>query len=324
MAVKSATSQDARSQQAFCPQCGSGGTASDRFCRDCGTALAHGESPAPEAEGTAHPRNRRRAIVAGGLLALAAAAAAGAVIVSGTIASNADDEQRAEKRAEKRAAQVRSEKARAVAAGDFNELMRDRDRFFTAERSYRAALADGNRKVRAYRKEQAAYLADNKRIQEEFADEFDACSRYVDVECPDPTYPDAPEVPGISRETKRLRAAASDWEELRAQVVNASPPAELRTFHTQMLEAIDTLKANAEHNSDVFDEAVTEGEGGEEGSGNVDQGKLKTLRQTSGLPAIREMNRAALETVKRLQLPLADYDLRGGRDLDPSDSSNIA
>jgi hypothetical protein len=72
----------------------------------------------------------------------------------------------------------------------------------------------------------------------------------------------------------------------------------------------------------VFDEAVTRGE---EGYGSIDKGKLRTLRdRDSGLPAVRELNRAAGALIKSLRLPVRNYDVPGGRDLDPADDSTRA
>jgi hypothetical protein len=197
--------------------------------------------------------------------------------------------------------------------------MEMRDEFFTTQRRYLSALSSADRKARVFRRDEVAFQAENKRISEEYADEFDACAKYTDVECPDPTYPDAPKPPSFTRETKDVRGAATEWEELRARVASRNPSPEFATLHTQLLASVETFEANAKHNADVLDQAVT---ADQEGYGSVDQGKLRSLRRReSGLPTVREMNRAALAVIRKLDLPVREYDVPGGRDLDSADDS---
>jgi hypothetical protein len=90
--------------------------------------------------------------------------------------------------------------------------------------------------------------------------------------------------------------------------------------HTQLMASVDALEEEAGHNADVLDEAVTAAEG--EGYGELDAGKIKTLRDDGALPAIRQLNRAAVNVIDRYKLPIASYDVPGGRDLDAVDHSD--
>jgi hypothetical protein len=72
----------------------------------------------------------------------------------------------------------------------------------------------------------------------------------------------------------------------------------------------------------VLDEAVEPAQ--EESVGTMEKGKLRTLRSGSALPAIRQLNVAAVEVIDLLELRRLDHDVPGGRDLDPADHSDEA
>jgi hypothetical protein len=240
-------------------------------------------------------------------LLLLALVAAGAVVVASGVLDRGDDDGASELRS-----QVKP---------DFDIAMRDRDRLFQLERAYLASYADAQEKVADYRRDDREFKAESKRIEEEFADEFDACLRFSAVACPNPEYPDPPEVPSFNKETKNIRAAASDLQNLEAELRARVPDSELTGFHTQMLAAVESLVEEAEHNADVLDEAAEPAEG--EGTGALNRGKLRTLRDESALPAIRQMNRQAVDLIRRLDVDPAAYDVQGGRDVDPADHSTL-
>ena len=85
-----------------------------------------------------------------------------------------------------------------------------RDEFLAAERDYRSAMRSAQRTLRDYRRADRDYEAESKRIQEEFADEFDECRRF-DVPCPDPDYPTAPKIPGFSQPPRTSARASSSF-----------------------------------------------------------------------------------------------------------------
>jgi hypothetical protein len=311
----------ADSSEQFCPQCGKSTGATDRFCRHCGAPIA-GEGPTTVQTPRAAPspplvdpepeavEKRKRGPVLLALSALLiAAVAAGAVLLAGGVFNSSE---------ETPAPPDPRTYARARLQRPFNTEMEQRAAFFSAERGYREAMRDVNRTLSRYRSDLADYKEQNKRISEEFADEFDACRRIAEVPCPSPEYPDPVKVPSFADPIKALRVASSQLQTLRTQVDSLSPPPRMRVLHTQLLSSIDGLRGAAEHNADVLSEAV---EPGEDGPGYVNEGKLKTMRSGGQLPAVRAMNREAVQLIRLMGLTLSDYDVPGGRDLDPKDAS---
>src|SRR4051812_32296236 len=154
----------------FCPQCGSSAADGDRFCRGCGTALAEPaqhQPPSGEAAGTngsLSPAGKppyRRILFGGGLVVLAALVAA-AILLAGGVISLGDDSSGS------------PEEQGAAKA----ELVK-RDELFKAERAYLASYGQATSELRKYQRAQRSFEAENKRIEEEFADEFDQCTRFA-------------------------------------------------------------------------------------------------------------------------------------------------
>jgi hypothetical protein len=296
----------------FCPECGSTVGASAKFCGNCGQALpAHSEVHPPQfvssPDSADAPRPRRRgraALIALALIGLALAAAAGVIVASGVLSG------------EDSAADLRSK-----TKGPFDSAMRNRDQLFQLERTYLTAYGRAQEKIADYRRKDREVRDETKRIEEEFADEFDACLRFAAVSCPNPTYPDPVVVPSFSKETKEIRQVATDLSDLDAELRTEVANAELRAFHAQLLAAVEALTDEAEHNADVLDEAVKPPEN-EDDTGSLDRGKIRTLREDAALPAMRQMNRQALEVIRDLDVDRSVYDVPGGRDLDPQDHSS--
>jgi hypothetical protein len=245
---------------------------------------------------------RRKTFLVLGLVPIVAGVVLAVLLVSGMIGESEDP--------------TASAKARLQAP--FDAEMRRRDTFFESERRYVEAMKDADTKTRTHRKEVAAYQAEVKRIDQEFADEFDACNKYIDVECPTPEYPDYPKVPDLNPEARALRSAASGFQELSARLTSVSLPGELTVLHAQLTKATDEIQSDAEHNADVLDETIVDGEGGR----SFNREKIKTLHRDSGIAAIKQMNIAAMRLIKALGLSQAGYDVPGGRDLDPADHSH--
>lgn len=291
----------------FCPKCGNHSAVDDRFCSNCGAPLTETQNePAasPNILPVGRPRRRSVAIVAS--LALLVVIAAVAVVVIDSVEGDSD----------KRAQQT--ENLREQAKPQFDELMDNRDSFFEVERRYLAAITDANGDIRSYRRAERDYTTETKRIRDEFASQFDQCSRF-DVPCPDPTYPDVPKVPSFGKQIKSIRSAASDLTEFQAQLSSMTPHPELQVLLKQLSASVESLKMEADHNADVLDEAVTPG--GADTSGMLDDGKVRTLRKDQAVPSIRQMNAAAVAVIRKLGLPLGEFDVPGGRDLDSQDHS---
>jgi hypothetical protein len=307
------------SETKFCSQCGGSAPVGDLFCRNCGTALAETAAPpwvpdpgangggdrTPPDQAVPAPSARgRKLIVGAGLAALAVAVAVGVLLAGGVVSLGGDS---GPNPAQKRTVQT---------------AMVDRDEFFKAERAYLGAYGLALTELRRYLREESEFKAENKRIEEEFADEFDACYRYYDIDCPEPDYPDQPKAPNFSPETKDIRAAAQDFEQLRVSLSSASPRGNAGRLRAQLIASVEAVKSEADHNADVLDEAVEPADG--EAPGGIDKGKIKTLRKESALPAIQEMNRTAVRALRAVGLSLTRFDVPGGRDLDANDHSNEA
>jgi hypothetical protein len=296
----------------FCPQCGEATTADDRFCRNCGAPLRpRGQaqshpSGSPSSDGASTRRGALRPILGGlALLLIAGGVAVGVLFATGVLETGGEDH-----RSGPSAAAVR-----AVA-----REMELRDEFYKAERAYLQALGSATTALKTYRRQDREFRATTKRIEEEFADEFDECFRFAAVPCPEPDYPDPPKVPDFDTQTREMRSASQDFAELQAELTAIKARPVIAALHIQLLSAVEAAKSEVDHNADVFDEAVQTP--GEEMSGGIDRGKIKTLRRETALPAIRQMNLAAVRAVRRVGRSLRSYDLPGGRDLDPDDHSD--
>jgi hypothetical protein len=165
---------------AFCAQCGSPCGQDDRFCRSCGASVHSGEEAVPNTAGSTRPR--KRLLLVATLLILGAALSGGGFVAYSQV--TAEHAREVTERAERAAARAEQRK-RVRLTRAFDAEMEMRDEFFTAERRYLAALDAANRKARGHRRGEAAYEAETK-ITEEYADEFDACVRYVAVESTQP------------------------------------------------------------------------------------------------------------------------------------------
>lgn len=297
----------------FCPNCGAVIGHSDHFCRSCGTSLDDGEATSDK------PRGSRRTWIPLVAILVVAALVGGAWAA---ISMNKADDQdaRAAAEAEKaRAAAAAQSKEHAEEVAGFRAEMRARDDVLTTERLYLRPFRAAQVKVRSYQRDLKAAQADTKRIEQEFADEFDACSRYTDVECPDPDYPEYPDAPVLENETKSMRKAAKRMSALRARLSSQPAMPVFRPFRSQLIDGLQELQSEANHNADVLDQAVTTGEGGS----GLDEGKIRTLRRGEAEPMIQELNRTALTHIKRLRLSRMDFDVPGGRDIEPGDHSQL-
>jgi hypothetical protein len=292
-------------QERFCPECGHATRRTDHFCRNCGSPLDSddGQRGSPPTSERSDRRNVRSALVGIALVVLAAGVALAVLLATGVLgdASNGP----AGPTPAARRAVVRE--------------MELRDDFYKAERAYLDAFTAASKDLARYRRQDIEYKATTKRIEEEFADEFDQCLRFAAIPCPEPDYPEAPKAPSFGAETRDMRAASQDFEELRARLTALTPHRLVRALHAQLISATEAVKAEIDHNADVFDEAVDEP--GEEIPSAINKGKIKTLRRSTALPAIEQMNRAAIGALRAIRATLRRYDVPGGRDLDSNDHS---
>jgi hypothetical protein len=306
-----------------CPGCGNLAE-QHRFCPHCGLQLSDIEREFSAAAGPfadppvadparRSPRRKKMVLVAGVAVGLAVA---GSALLLLTDVLGGDG---------KSTTQAKLEALHARLLPPFTKAMRSRDALFLAERRYLAGMHHATAQLRKYRRNLAATVAERKRINERFAPQFDACARYADVSCPDPTYPNDPAAPDLGDDVTQLRGASSRLDSLHADVLSVTPPSELKVFYAQLSNAAETMKDDATYNADTITQAVTPPDPRDESgdsAGNVEEAKIKTLHQENALPAIEQMNRAAVSLIRLLGLPLASYDVPGGHDLDPDDHSS--
>jgi hypothetical protein len=209
--------------------------------------------------------------------------------------------------------------ARARLKRPFDDVMSRRDQLFTQERQFLGAMGSANSKYASYEKAVSDYQAESKRISDANAPGYQACRIYA-IPCPNPHYPDPPTVPDFGTDILQLRAAATGLQQLQADLGTLQLPNDLQVVESQLSSAISTLITETTHDADVLSEASAS-------QGNcddcVDKGKFATLRTDDALAAIRQMNIAAVNLIKKLGLNPMDYDVPGGRDLDPSDHSSL-
>jgi hypothetical protein len=312
----------------YCPSCGTSVGEADRFCRACGQGLdPHAASSIPLADGIATdsdgsaqraPARRSRRWAAVAAVTIVALVAAGvALIATGTFQTAKAGPTKAQVVAQ------RLERTRARLLPQLRDAASQRTAFFVSERTFLSAMADSRGKVHRYLRQVAANAAESKRITEINQPAMDACTTQP-VPCPDPTYPTDPPAPDVSGDVHRLRNASSRLNVLHAQVLNVTPQPELKVMYTQFQAAIEALVSDVTANADTLTKAVTPPDANQETSGGVDASQINTLRDESAIPAIRQMNNALVREIHQLKLAIAEYDVPGGSDADPSDHSTLA
>ncbi len=300
----------------FCPQCGGATGTGDAFCRECGVSMT---TAADESMSSAqdepslvtmvpqrqHWLTKRRALW-GGIAAFILVAGVGTAVA---LLSGGDGEKSTPKLS--LSAVARKQYGTALAA-----RMADRDRFFTLERNVLSPISQADAKMLQYDTATKDYQAESQRITDSNASAYANCSQFY-VPCPSPSYPDSPVGPNLASETLLLRKAAADLRELSAKLGARTVPRALAVFDDQLRSATDLLAAQAEFDADVLTKTSYTYEGGV----SVDTQEFATMKRDAALAAIQQMNRAVLAILKRLALEPQDFDVPGGRDIDPSDHS---
>jgi hypothetical protein len=249
---------------------------------------------------------------------------AGATIVLTVVSTRSDGPSRQEKivakrRAEQRLAEEareRTRQQRIALRKPARSLLHDRDQFFTFERQVVAATKSAETKVYFFRTAETQYEDEVQRINDANEPGFALCRTYFDVPCPDPFYPDAPRAPEFTLEVQQLRSTATSLSQLQAKLESATPETELRALWSLLRTSVSRLSEEATHNADVLSEV-------RDSDYTLADGKVGTLRRDGAVPAIGEMNRAAIAGLRAAALPVEDFDVPGGRDIDPSDHSTL-
>jgi hypothetical protein len=196
----------------------------------------------------------------------------------------------------------------------FVALMATRDQFFTLERNVLAPLAQADGQASAYQAAEKKYEDDVDRVQSDNAAGFANCQQFL-VRCPDPVYPDPPATPDFGPQVLLLRRAAADLRALSAQLSASAEPARLGTMSTQFKSAVDALASQADQDADVLAKAA------DPANESFDPQEFATLKRDLALPAIQQMNVETLDLINLLGRDIKTFDVPGGHDIDPSDSS---
>lgn len=302
----------------LCPTCGQQTNAGSAFCAACGTAMPSA-TPTPGIDGgplssTTDTGRRirlgsRTKMVAGAVVLLAALAGLG-LIMGGFFSQKPSQAQLAQ-----RALQVKRARLQTPLA----DAMKLRDDLFTSERSYLSSMADANGLIAGYQKQTAKVQADNKQIDLANAPALANCRTYAYITCPTVVYEQDPSAPDVTADVTKLQGAISAFNTLHARLLNIDPQPELKVLNAQMISSIESLTTDANQNAHVLAQAITPPADG--GSGNVDANQIKTLSGNDALPSIVQMNHAAVGVIALLQLPIGNFDVVGGHDIDPSDHS---
>jgi hypothetical protein len=247
-------------------------------------------------------------MVAGGLVVLGALAGLG--LIMGGFFSKPSQAQLAQQALQAKRARLQIPLA---------DAMKLRDDLFTSERSYLSSMADANGLITGYQKQTAKVQADNKQIDLTNAPALANCRTYAYIACPTVVYEQDPSAPDVTADVTKLQGAISAFNTLHARLLNIDPQPELKVLNAQMLSSIESLTADANQNAHVLAQAITPAADG--GTGNVDANQIKTLSGNDALPSIVQMNHAAVGVIALLQLPIGNFDVVGGHDIDPSDHS---
>jgi zinc-ribbon domain len=312
--------------ETFCPSCGTKRGPADRFCSACGASLSVGDDDPAEQGATSEQAQQtltgspasshKRLLAIGGLAAAVIAVAVVVVVLVLGVFSGPSAAQRH---------QSATAALRARLLTPFQNAMQQRTKFFTDERSFVAAMSDANQKIGTYKERKQSVETQDKQIEASDSAQQSACSSiYSSVPCPSPTYPKAPSAPEVHGDISKLRSVVSHLTGLKAEVLAVSPPPEMKVLFAQFESAITTLLSNAQADADTLQQGITEPEPGKESTGSVEEQKIGTLQPDQAVPAIRIMNREAVSLINQMGLPIGQYDVPGGTDIDPTDHSTAS
>jgi hypothetical protein len=214
----------------------------------------------------------------------------------------------------------------------FSAVMQDRDSFFAQEAQFVSSIKSAQSKLFLYTTSANQYNDALNQYNNE-VQQIEASNSAAIVACEDaggfdctapnsvPSAPNGPTVPDLSTEISQLRQSATLLDQLQAQLNSLKLPSQLNVLNTQFLSSVSGLSSEANQDADILTEAVIPANQQQGTSGSVDAGKASELRTNDVLPAIQQMNAAALTIITELHLPIAQYDIAGGHDTNPNDDS---
>lgn len=286
----------------YCAECGQPVGASDKFCSSCGHRIGGAQSTrAPEGPSTLPPkgnRDRKKTMWLLGIGALVVAATAATLLSLGVIELGSDDS---------------SDTAtlRARLQQPLDAEMEAREDALVLEKDYREALASARDEISEYQRAFSAAKQETEAIDQEFADEFDACYQDFRVPCPEPVYPTYPGPPTVTEQVDRIRSLAGRFDRLAVDLLDLDPPADLGDLHGRLTQAVSTLQEEAQFNADILDQAVKENVYEESQLSAVKESRLRSLRLKSAAPILGSLQAEVDSVLERLEIDAAEYDIPG-------------
>jgi hypothetical protein len=122
--------------------------------------------------------------------------------------------------------------------------------------------------------------------------------------------------PSLSEETNATRSAVASLTSVLATLTANQPEDELRSMRSQLKEVVNTLVDAGNHNADVMATAV-------KGPTSFDTASLEAMREGVGTALFSTLNDTVIGFIKARHLDIRVYDIAGGRDSSPSDSSML-
>jgi hypothetical protein len=134
-----------------------------------------------------------------------------------------------------------------------------------------------------------------------------------------PSEPGIPKVvnsPSFTDEARSTRDAVGQLTTVLATLTASPPKGELNSDGTQLVEVTKTLIDAGNHNADLMATAV-------KSKTKFDAASLFALRKGAASGLLAKLNDTALVFIKHHQLDIRVYDIAGGRDSTPDDSSML-
>ena len=122
--------------------------------------------------------------------------------------------------------------------------------------------------------------------------------------------------PSLGDEAQASRKAVAQLTEVLGTLNATTTPAELSNSRAQLVDVVKMLIDAGNHNTDVLTTAV-------KGKTTFDARSISTLRKGSGSPLFAKLNDTALAFIGQHKLDIRVYDVAGGRDSSPYDSSML-
>ncbi|GLY28196.1 hypothetical protein [Kineosporia sp. NBRC 101731] len=208
------------------------------------------------------------------------------------------------------------ERSQAELLPQLEVLMEARAAFFSGERRYLPAMKRVRAAIQTYNRRLAGVEREIDEISRANAARLRGCHN----RCPDLDYPAYPRLPDLSPEVADLQRVATRMTQLHDQLLTVRGTAGIQMSYGELLSAVDLLGQDAKDNLVTLHEMRYPSRDGIYAGGAASL-RIEALNGNNSLPVVRQMNTHLVRLLERSQLPVASYDLPGGRDKYPGDHS---